>query len=120
MADSRLIIDQRDAGEVTILRLNGEIELDDGDLALRQCIHDLVDRGRTKVVLDLAGVTHMDSSGVGMIVGKLKTLRERGGDLKLLNLQTRGQRLFGTMKLLMVFEMFESEEAAVRSYEAHL
>jgi anti-sigma B factor antagonist len=118
MADSKLIIDEREVGDVTILALRGEIELDDGDVALREHIHDLVDRGRLKVVLDLAGVTHMDSSGVGMIVGKLKTLRERGGDLRLLNMQTRGQRLFGTMKLLMIFEMFDSEDMAVRSYRS--
>ena len=118
MSDSKLAIVERDADDVTILTLRGEIELDDGDLALRKRIHDLLDRGRTKLVLDLAGVSHMDSSGVGMIVGKMKTLRERGGDLKLLNLQTRGQRLFGTMKLLMIFEMFDSEEAAVKSYRS--
>jgi len=119
MPDSKLSIVEREAGEVTILALKGDIELDDGDLAIRARIHDLIERGRIHVVLDLSGVTHMDSSGVGMIVGKLKTLREKGGDLRLLHLQSRGQRLFGTMRLLRIFETFDDEETAVKSYEAH-
>jgi anti-sigma B factor antagonist len=119
MADSKLSIVERESGDVTILSLSGEVELDDGELAIRARVHDLIDRGRIRVVMDLRGVTHMDSSGIGMIVGKLKTLREKGGDLKLLHLQTRGQRLFGTMRLLRIFETFDDEDAAVRSYGAH-
>ena len=116
MADKLSII-EREVGDVTVLTLAGQILLDDGDLALRQSIHDLVARGRIKVVLDLADVTYIDSAGIGMIAGKLKTLRERGGDLKLLRLKVRGQRLLGTMKLLIIFETFDAEDMAVKSYE---
>jgi anti-sigma B factor antagonist len=117
MTVSKLSIDERDVGDVTILTLSGQLILDDGDLAFRRRIHDLVDRGRIKVVIDLAGVTYIDSAGVGMVVGKLKTVRERGGDMKLLNLNMRGLRIFGMTRLLFVFDTFETEEMAVKSFD---
>jgi anti-sigma B factor antagonist len=114
--DSRLAIDERQEGEVTVLTLRGEVTLDDGDLLFRRHVHDLIDRGRTKVVADLGGVTYIDSAGVGMIVAKLKTLRERGGDLRLARFSRRSERLFGMMKLLITFETFADVETAVRSF----
>ena len=116
MSASTLSIVERESGDVTTLVLTGQVVLDDGDLLFRKRIHDLVERGRTKVVVDLGGVNYIDSAGVGMIVGKLKTLRERGGDMKLLNLNPRAESLFGMLKLLIVFERFEDEAAAVRSF----
>jgi len=116
MTESKLTIEERDAGDVTVLTLTGQMLLDDGDLAFRKRIHDLIDRGRTKVVLDLGGVTYIDSSGVGMLAAKLKTLKENGGDLKLLRLTRRSESLLGMLKLLIVFETFDSESAAVRSF----
>jgi anti-sigma B factor antagonist len=116
MADSKLTIEERPAGDVTVLVLTGEMLLDDGDLAFRKRIHDLIDRGRAKVVLDLGGLTYIDSSGVGMLVAKLKTLREHAGDIKLVRLNRRAESLFGMLKLLVVFETFQDEAAAVRSF----
>lgn len=116
MADSKLSVTEREAGDITTLVLSGQILLDDGDLVIRKHIHDLIDRGRTKVLLDLGGVSYIDSAGIGMIAAKLKTLRERGGDMKLVNLNTRGQRLFGMTKLLLNFETFENEEQAIKSF----
>src|SRR5688572_16029769 len=106
---SKLTIAEHEADDVTVLTLTGQVLLDDGDLAFRQRIHDLIDRGRVKVVLEMSGVTYIDSAGIGMIAGKLKTLRESGGDMKLTNLTTRGQRVFGMAKLLILFETFETE-----------
>ena len=117
MADSKLTIAEREAGDVTILTLSGQILLDDGDLAFRRHIHDLVDRRRVNVVLELSGVTYIDSAGIGMVAAKLKTLREQNGDMKLLNLTTRGQRIFGIAKLHLLFETFDNEEAAVKSFQ---
>ena len=114
---SKLAIAERESGDVTILTLSGQLVLDDGDLAFRKRIHELVDRGRVNIVLDLADVTYIDSAGVGMVVSKLKTLRERGGDMKLLNLNMRGLRIFGITKLMFVFDTFESEAMAVKSFE---
>lgn len=115
--NSKLTIDERESGDVTILTLAGQMMLDDGDLAFRKRIHDLIDRGRTKIVLDMGGVTYIDSAGIGMVAGKLKTVRESGGDMKLLHLTTRGQRVFGVAKLLIMFETFDTEELAVKSFE---
>jgi anti-sigma B factor antagonist len=116
MADSKLQIDEHDVGDVTVMTLTGQILLDDGDLLFRKRIHDLADRGRTRIVIDCGGVTYIDSAGIGMIAAKLKMLRERGGDMKLLHLTTRGQRVFGMAKLLLMFETFDTEEAAVKSF----
>ena len=116
MPPSKLTIVERNADDVTVLVLTGEILLDDGDLVFRKAIHDLVAKGRVKIVVDLGGVTYIDSSGVGMMAAKLKTVREAGGDMKLLHLTSRGQRLLGMMKLRTAFEIFEDEDQAVRSY----
>ena len=113
---SKLQILERRIGDVTMLVLSGEMLVDDGDLALRQQIHDLLDQGRDKILIDLAAVTHIDSAGVGMMVAKQKTVRDRGGDLKLLHLTSRSQRLLALMKLASVFEAFEDEDAAIESF----
>jgi anti-sigma B factor antagonist len=113
---SKLKIVEREAGDATILELIGEITLDDGDLAYRKKIHELLDQGRLKILLNLTGVTRIDSASVGMLVAKLKTARERHGDVKLVNLTARSSHLLGMMKILTVFEAFETEEAAVKSF----
>ena len=95
MSESKLTIEKRHAADVTILTLTGKMLLDDGDLAFGKRIHELVDRGLVKVVLDLRGVTYIDSSGVGMLVAKLKTLKGKGGDIKLLRLSRRAESLLG-------------------------
>jgi anti-sigma B factor antagonist len=116
MAESKLTIDERHCGDVTILVLTGQMLLDDGDLAFGRRVSDLIERGRTKVVLDLAGVTYIDSSGVGMIVFQQKALKQRGGDMKLLHLNRRAETLLGMLKLLIVFDRFEDEDSAIRSF----
>lgn len=113
---SKLQILERRVGDVTVLVLSGEMLVDDGDLALRQQIHDLLDQGRDKILIDLAAVTHIDSAGVGMMVAKQKTVRDHGGDVKLVHLTTRSQRLLALMKIVSVFEAFEDEDPAVRSF----
>jgi anti-sigma B factor antagonist len=99
MAESKLTIEERHAGDVTVLVLTGQMLLDDGDLAFGKRISDLIDRGCAKIVVDLGGVTYIDSSGVGMIVLQLKTLKQNGGDMKLLHLDQRAESLVGMLKL---------------------
>ena len=118
MTDSALSIAEHEIDEVTVLTLTGQMLLDDGDLAFGRKIRDLVDRGHVKIVLDLGGLTYIDSSGVGMLIGKLKMVRENRGDIRLLHVTTRGQRLFGMLKILTMFETFEDEAQAVRSFSA--
>ena len=117
MSDSRLHIEERQTNGVTILFLAGEMLLDDGDLAFRRYIHDLIERGRVQILVDLADVTYIDSSGVGMMAAKLKTVREKGGDMRLLRLNSRGHRLFSVAKLHTAFEIFQDEAMALRSFE---
>jgi len=117
MSESSLQIEERPLDDVTLLVLTGEMLLDDGDLAFRRHIHDLLDRGRMKILVDLAGVTYIDSSGVGMMAAKLKTVRDKGGDIRLLRLNTRGHRLFSVAKLHTAFEIFTDEAMAVRSFQ---
>lgn len=116
MPESRLTIVESETGDVSVLVLSGEISLDDGDLLFRRRVVDLVARKRLKIVVDLGGVTYIDSSGVGMMAAKLKTVREAGGNMKLVHLTSRSQRLLGMMKILTVFEVFEDQAAAIKSF----
>ena len=113
---SKLDIQVREEGDVTVLTLVGQMTLDDGDLAFRKAVHELLDQKRTKLVADIGDVTYMDSAGVGMMAGKLKTVREHGGDLRLARISSKGQRLLGMMKLLIAFETHDTVESAVKSF----
>jgi anti-sigma B factor antagonist len=115
---SKLQITERLDGDVAVLALEGQMLLDDGDLAFHRAIAALTSRGIVRIVVDLGGVTYIDSSGVGMLAAKLKHVRERGGDMRLLHLTARSQRLFGMMKLMLAFETFEDEALAIRSFVA--
>jgi len=116
MADSKLQIAERDVFDVTVLTLSGEMLLDDGDLAFGRRIDDLVARRRLKILVDLAAVTYIDSSGVGMMAAMLKTVRKHGGDIRLMRLNTRGQRLLSVAKLHSTFELFTDETMALVSF----
>ena len=118
VVETKLTIEERLHEDVAVLMLNGQMLLDDGDLAFGRRVSDLTGRGIVKIVVDLGGVTYIDSSGVGMMAAKLKHVRERGGDIRLLHLTSRGQRLLGMLKILLVFETFDDEAAAVRSFSA--
>jgi anti-sigma B factor antagonist len=96
--------------------LTGDITIDDGDLAFRKKVHELIDMGQVKLVVDLSGVEYIDSSGIGMLVAKAQTLRQKKGDIKLVRLTRRTQSLLSMLKLAMVFETFDDEESAVRRY----
>ena len=114
---SKLTIGERPEGDITILELAGEITVDDGDIAFGRYVDGLIKAGRVKIVVNLAGVTYIDSAGVGMMVAELKMVREAGGVMKLSNLSARSYHLLAMMKLKMVFDIFDTEEAAVRSFQ---
>ena len=113
---SKLAIVEEREGDVTVLGLYGEMLLDDGDLLLRQHVHDLVAKGQVRLIIDLSGVTHIDSSGIGMMVAKVATVRNAGGDLKIVGLSNRYRRLLETMKLMAIFETFDDVPSAVASF----
>jgi anti-anti-sigma factor len=113
---SRLTIQEHEIGAVTVLKLIGEINLDDGDLVFRAHVHDLMVKDRTKLVVDFRDVTHVDSSGVGMLVVKQQALRKLGGDIRLVHLSPRYQRLLATMRVLPLFRVFDDEATAAASF----
>ncbi len=109
-------IDERIVGDVTVLDLKGKMTLGEGDELLKDKINSLVSQGHKKLVLNLEGVPYIDSAGLGEIVRTYTTVSRQGGKLKLLNLTKRIEDLLSITKLLTVFETFESEEDAVRSF----
>jgi anti-anti-sigma factor len=112
-----LTIDEHEVGEVTILRLSGRLELDAGDLTLRDCINRLVEHDRIRLVLDMKGVTRMDSAGIGMLVGKYLSVRRHGGSFKLLHLTPRTNRLMDITRLARIFETYDDEQEAIKSFD---
>src|SRR5476649_2897104 len=109
-------IEERVVGEVTVLDLKGKITLGEGDEALRDKINSMVHQGRKKLLLNLADVPYIDSAGLGEVVRTYTTVSRQGGQLKLVNLTKRITDLLSITKLLTVFETFESETEAVRSF----
>lgn len=107
---------ERDVEQVSVLALRGPLMLGDGDPTLRGRIAALMARGRTKLVLNLHDVTYIDSCGIGTLVDELKALRSSGGDLKLVCPSQRCEHVLALTHLLAVFERYDSDEAAVRSY----
>ena len=114
----RMRIDEQRVADVTILRLKGRLELEEGDLTLRDYVNKLVEEGHVKLLLDMNEVTRLDSAGIGMLVSKFLTARRRGGAIKLLHLTDRSGHLMDITRLSTVFEIFEDEDAAVRSFGA--
>jgi anti-sigma B factor antagonist len=111
-------IHQRAVGDVMIVDLSGKMTLGEGDELLRDKVNSLVQQGQKKIVLNLAEVPYIDSAGLGEIVRTYTTVSRQGGNLKLLSLTKRIQDLLAITKLLTVFETFENEQDAVKSFGA--
>jgi anti-sigma B factor antagonist len=111
-------IDERNIGDVVVLDLKGKVTLGAGDELLKDKVNSLVNQGHRKIVLNLADVPYVDSAGLGEIVRTYTTVSKNGGSLKLLNLTKRITDLLAITKLLTVFETFDVESDAVRSFSA--
>ena len=111
-------IEERTVGDVMVLDLKGKITLGEGDELLKDKVNSLVNQGHKKIVLNLAEVPYIDSAGLGEVVRTYTTVSRQGGSLKLLNLTKRITDLLSITKLLTVFETFDSENEAVRSFSA--
>jgi len=109
-------IEQRAVGSVMILDLKGKITLGEGDEALKDKINSLILQGHKKMLLNLADVPYIDSAGLGEIVRTYTTVSRQGGQLKLVNLTKRITDLLMITKLLTVFETFDNEQEALKSY----
>jgi anti-sigma B factor antagonist len=106
----------RKVGDVTVIDAVGRITLGEGASSFRDTIRSLASEGEKKILLDLAGVSYIDSSGIGELVSGFTSVTNQGGQLKLLNLTKRMQDLLQITKLITVFEVFDDEAAAVRSF----
>ena len=111
-------ITERQVGDVMILDLKGKITLGEGDELLKDKVNSIVSQGRRKIVLNLAEVPYLDSAGLGEVVRAYTTVSRQGGSLKLLNLTKRITDLLSITKLLTMFDTFDSEDEAVRSFSA--
>lgn len=111
-----LKINVRESGNVVILDLNGRITIGEEAASLRDTIKEHLDNGQKNILLNLAEVSYIDSTGLGQFVGSFATVTSRGGQLKLLNLQKKLQELMQITKLITVFETYTNESAAVRSF----
>jgi anti-sigma B factor antagonist len=115
---AELNINERQAGDVTVLDLSGKITIGEGSVALRTAIRRLLEEGKKRILLNLAGVSYVDSSGIGELVSSYTAIgKEEGGQLKLLNLTQKIQDLLTITKLLTVFDVYESEADALNSYK---
>jgi anti-sigma B factor antagonist len=103
-------------GDVTIVDASGRLTLGEGTSDLRKRMRELVEGGSRKIVLNLADVSYIDSSGIGELVAGYTTVATSGGALKLLNLAKRVHELLTITKLYTIFESFEDEASAVASF----
>lgn len=106
----------RKVGDVTVIDAVGRITLGEASSSFRDTVREMVGKGEKKLLLNLADVSYIDSSGIGELVSAYTTVTNQGGQLKLLNLTKRIQDLLQITKLYTVFEVFDDEAAAVRSY----
>lgn len=106
----------RQVGDVTVVDVNGRITLGEGSSNLREGIRDLVAKGSKKILLNLADVTYIDSSGIGELVSGFTSVANAGGSLRLLNLTKRVKDLLQITKLYTVFEVYDEETTAIRSF----
>ena len=107
---------ERQVKDVSILDLNGKIQIGEGDEALRNAVARLVQAGKKKILLNLAEVPYVDSAGLGEIVRCYTTVSREGGRLKLINLTKKLQDLLSITKLLTVFETYDNEADGVKSF----
>jgi anti-sigma B factor antagonist len=111
-------IDERAAGNVTVLVVKGELKLGEGLALLKDKVHSLLHQGRKHILVDLGGVTYIDSSGIGELASAFTSVAKAGGSIKLLNLTKRVRDLLAITKLLTVFDTFDTEQDALRSFPA--
>ncbi len=107
----------RELGGIAMVDLSGRISLGDGSALLRKTVRDLLEEGKTKIILNLGDVNYIDSSGIGELVSGFTAVRNRGGELKLLNLTKKVHDLLQLTKLFTVFEVYNEESTAVSSFK---
>jgi len=107
----------RQVDGVTIVDCSGRITLGEGSVILRDTVRDLLAKGQKKLLLNLGEVTYIDSSGIGELVSAFTTVRNQGGELKLLNLTKKVHDLLQITKLYTVFDVKEEESSAIKAFK---
>ncbi len=110
-------VSKRQVGDVTILDLKGKITIGAGDAQLRQGVQDVLNSGATKVLINMFAVSTIDSSGIGELVSGYTTATNRGAKLKLFNLPSKVTDILTITQLITVFDVYDSEDEAVRSFD---
>jgi anti-sigma B factor antagonist len=111
-----LYLSERRAGDITVLDLKGRIRMNSSTL-LHKAIRCLLDEGKTKILLNLTGVTHIDSIGLGELISSQITLNNKGGEIKLIHLTESVRDLMTITKLLTVFDVYDDEPEALDSFK---
>lgn len=101
---------------ITVVDLSGRITLGEGSVILRDTVRDLLGKGQKKILLNLGDVTYIDSSGIGELVSAFTSVRNQGGELKLLNLTKKVHDLLQITKLYTVFDVKDDEAAAIAAF----
>ena len=114
---AELNINERQAGDVTILDMSGKITIGEGSVALRTAIRRLLEEGKKRILLNLAQVSYIDSSGIGELVSSYTATNNAEGQLKLLNLTQKIKDLLTITKLLTVFDVYDNEADALGSFK---
>ena len=109
-------ITQRERGGVTILDCQGRLSIGEGDVALREAVADLLRRDETMILLNLRGVTSMDSSGLGEMVAAKTSAATRGAAIKLLHVEDKVKQVVAMTHLVGVFETYDDELTAIASF----
>jgi len=108
---------ERQAGDITVLDMDGRITIGEGSVALRSAIRRLLEEGKKNILLNLAGVGYIDSSGIGELVSSYTAINKEGGQLKLLSLTEKLRDLLTITKLLTVFDSYETEADALSNFK---
>jgi len=115
-----LYIKERQAGDVTVLDLKGRIRVGGATVALHKSFRSLVQEEKILILLNLAGVTHIDSSGLGELIASHITVFNKGGEIKLMQLTETLRELMTATKLLTIFDVYENEADALLSFRNHV
>jgi anti-sigma B factor antagonist len=106
----------RQVDGVTILDLSGRITLGEGSITLRDSVRDVLAKGSKKILLNLGQITYIDSSGIGELVSAFTSVKNAGGELKLLNLTQKVHDLLQITKLYTVFDIWDNEASAITAF----
>jgi anti-sigma B factor antagonist len=107
----------RQVDGITILDLSGRITLGEGSVTLRDAVHDVLAKGQKKILLNLGEINYIDSSGIGELVSGFTSVRNAGGELKLLNLTKKVHDLLQITKLYTVFDIWDNEASAIGAFK---